>query len=858
MEDAALNVSPGGHSFHAPFKGSSSFDKFAFSPVALECSTSDAHASNLSIVFNNAVYDGNSVDFELACRDNGSEVCWDEQRLPDDKDIVQLGWNTPNFTVKRCSSPLLPSRNVVVLFQHALRQGLTFKLRGLLGNMLGYPTKSTKVLLASSKLANFLKAGKEHNRTSHKNMSVRGPKFEVLEGSDEANRKAQNAFVERLILDENSLHVEGHDQAPPKSSLGASAEGQIPKIKLPLTSGSSLWSLTSNGAGNSCGSDTSTSCQYQGSEEVALKMGFSEIPPNDTSSPHHVDNSELRNVLLTKEANNTCAEISQEHPNLPTRVRPENVEGNAPKVPQTYSSHSHSQSEQMLPNCNFSTWSGQESNVYLSRHNLNMCKEWRHQFAKHQQEHRWPNHECMDRSVKAGFSTTYFPQSSQCFCSPFPASGYQCASDKGLNTHPQYAPCRFNPLAQSCPTSVHPLSHSQCQHSSNRQCLINKCLMLFPEQGKPASVTSCPTCHYCTERFSCSTRACQAQSELPSYQSSPSIFNNDCFWHPSEYFEEPGSSEHLHAMKCGGTPSKLKPKKLLWLSEEEAEIIRLIRLSQVKDLSRCSSSYHASERTSPVLSARLGPEVQEEVNLNEARNPTVFSSRVSSSSLEDFASRAPESIISNLGIGELKCLLSEEEGLPIYDDAEALVVDDNETTNQVADQKQRAASCIQHFWRKHMERKIKDLAEEKRLEALKFIFEMPAGLEHLLQTAVTAMKSGHLSSWHASIQRAALVIQHAWKQAVKIKKERLLAPKTLPQDLKELYKLILWRKTNKGITPPSFGNQTTGRALFQEFLEAYILLKRISKFFDCSARHLYANWLLKILTSARKENTCYL
>ncbi|MCO5583833.1 hypothetical protein L7F22_037748 [Adiantum nelumboides] len=38
-----------------------------------------------------------------------------------------------------------------------------------------------------------------------------------------------------------------------------------------------------------------------------------------------------------------------------------------------------------------------------------------------------------------------------------------------------------------------------------------------------------------------------------------------------------------------------------------------------------------------------------------------------------------------------------------------------------------------------MERKIKG-AEEKRLEALKFIFELPASLEHLLQTAVTEIR----------------------------------------------------------------------------------------------------------------------
>ncbi|MCO5577998.1 hypothetical protein L7F22_031836 [Adiantum nelumboides] len=623
MEENNLNVSTGGHFLPGPRQESSSFDNFAFSPDFLKCSTPDA--SNVSIVFNNILHDGNTVDLELACRDDGSYECWDEQRKPHDGAMVQVGWNASNFSLKKGISSVIPSRNLAVLFQHALRQGLTFKLRGLLGDMLGCTVNSTKVLLASSKLANSARAGTEHTHTIHKNRSVRGPKFDLLKSRDGADLKTQNLTAECVVkvMDKNALSVEAQDHASPKALFGTSAEGQVAEGKLPSTLGSS--------------SITSTHCQYQGHEEEVLNK-TSEITPNNTSFAHRSDDSDLKIVLSTKETNGSCAEISQECSNLTNQIRAENLEEHAPaKLSQTNSSRSYSESETRLPNCNFSTWSGQNSNVPFPGHNLNTHKEWHHHFAKHQQVPEgpleWPKHDCMDRSVKPCFSASYFPQNIRHFWSPSPASGYQCTSDKCLNTHADYVTCQMNPLAQSCPSFARSLSHSQCQHSSRRQCLMNKCSLLFPKQGKPTGIGSCCTCQYCPEQFSRSARACGAESELGMryYQCPPSFVLNNCFQHLPECFDDPTFSDHSHAMKCGGTPSRLKPTKLLWLSEEEAEIIRLIRLSQVKDFA------------------------------------------------------------------ESKCLLTEEEDLPIHGDFEVLTVDDTETLNQ--------------SWMPHQTHNLKDKTE---------------------------------------------------------------------------------------------------------------------------------------------------
>ena len=64
--------------------------------------------------------------------------------------------------------------------------------------------------------------------------------------------------------------------------------------------------------------------------------------------------------------------------------------------------------------------------------------------------------------------------------------------------------------------------------------------------------------------------------------------------------------------------------------------------SMQQDISRCSSSYDASGQDSPISSAKAGPEIPEDINFGDARDAPHFSSRFSTSSVEDFGVKSVE------------------------------------------------------------------------------------------------------------------------------------------------------------------------------------------------------------------------
>ncbi|KAH7306964.1 hypothetical protein KP509_22G040200 [Ceratopteris richardii] len=823
------------HPFPHFHKDSSSSDKSAL--ASAQCSDSQAIA-NPSILFGNGTFIGDTVDAESGYKDGFSDECWVGRRLHHDKELVRMDSRASDLPLRQQKPSLMHSNNLFVFLNHALRQGLTFRLPVLLANMLGCATNSTHTLLASSRLANPARV--RHKHGERKVIREESPKVVQLKMREVANGQLQHSSAECSInlLPIDGIFADTPNLASPRPSLDLCADGQIsgrkilpedfflePNEGLPsknvggqlhvVSTGfsaagsadidSSLHKVTRNGPTNLCESVTSIVSQQQESK-ADLKDSFPETVSSEATLQGTSNNSKSRNFRTDDIS--SCAEANKEPQKFSNLVGSNKLrEKSASKVPHSNNNNVHSEHGlASTPRSKFRTClETQDSNASLSGRNLSIHKEYS---SKHHQEpmrsFEWFANDHMCRNVNTDYSNSYFQHPFQQFWSPSPACNYPCTPDGCFGTHPHYATFQGNPLAQSCPSLFCPYSHSQYRHACGRQCFINKCLMDLPDQGKSFDATSCPLCLQGRECFFDTSRSGPLQNEIVmhAYQSSPSVLS-DCSEQRSACFNESLSSEDQRAEKCGGIPSRMRQRKLLWLSEDEVEIIRLIRLSQVKGLSRCSSSYQTSGRASPVSSTRMEPEIQKEAHSNEIRDAAHISSRVSSSSLEEFTSKVAEPVMYSPGFTDSKCLLIPED-LPIDDDTNKSDENNREITNQGTDQKQKAASCIQHFWREHMEKRTKDHMEEESSEALNFMYGIPNGLDHLLETAALAMNNGQLVRWFDSLQKSAMIIQNAWKLASESKKDKMLVPSALPRDLKELYKLVAWRNASKKTTPPSF------------------------------------------------------
>lgn len=596
MEDALVFIKEN-HPVANLRKENYSFDKLPL------CTPS---ASNLSIVFDNA----DSIGY------------WDEQKLSQDNIMVRMDWNVS----EKHTPPPLVSKNLAVLLYHALKQGLTFKLQGVgLGYMLGQTAKSTRFLLASSRLGNFVKGGKGYCNAGYKKESLnRGSKLGLkdIKNSGTIKREVQinSPWCLVDVLDENEAHMSAQNHSslmpcsepyqevsmcknersllscPENSEALSFGDGEMQWHSAPsrMPAPSLSGSIASDRASEAL--EPATTCQYHVDAEIASKQFFSEINPSHagdyllnghTIPPQHKNNRELKDTVSTSEPNSKYSEFIQVVPTYTNQFRPDNFEGKATcKVSHLHRNYFQPKIERSVPKCNFNTRPGSEPIFYPSDRFPNVHRERLEQYANLQvptEPSIWPKQNFMERNVKAGFSDSCLPET---FWSDSPACRYQYTPEKYFKSHRNYSTCRFNPLAQSCPSFVQPLLHSQCQQTHGRRHPNSSHLMVCPEQGKPFrpfAAASCSMCIPSREQFPASTSVCQAQNDnvMQSYQC-PSPALNDFFQCPSEFYPGPSTLEHIQLDSCRGPPSKLKAKKLLWLSEEEAEIIRLIRLSQVK------------------------------------------------------------------------------------------------------------------------------------------------------------------------------------------------------------------------------------------------------------------------------------
>ncbi|EFJ32468.1 hypothetical protein SELMODRAFT_407974 [Selaginella moellendorffii] len=263
-------------------------------------------------------------------------------------------------------------------------------------------------------------------------------------------------------------------------------------------------------------------------------------------------------------------------------------------------------------------------------------------------------------------------------------------------------------------------------------------------------------------------------------------------------------------------------QRLLWLSEEEAEIIRLIRVSQMKENLRSSGfSLCEDQQITPVLSPKLAsvPNAEQTVEkaalciesktfnlpVGELVLPTSAEvARPRASFGKDVNQKAPQRAPQKTQEVQEKALDCSFEKVDIAkivdDDRQWIAMQRQKITDITERKKQNAAACIQRHWREH---RVKVLRRQKsRMKKRSPVPQKPSPTKppnNVRRPRVSKRRP-------PTIQEAARTIQRSWRAC--FRKKRLLKPKTkeiLPTTLKELYDVIKRRHASKNLNPPSYG-----------------------------------------------------
>ncbi|KAJ7561033.1 hypothetical protein O6H91_03G011100 [Diphasiastrum complanatum] len=289
-------------------------------------------------------------------------------------------------------------------------------------------------------------------------------------------------------------------------------------------------------------------------------------------------------------------------------------------------------------------------------------------------------------------------------------------------------------------------------------------------------------------------------------------------WQQFQQFPDfcPPPSPRQFQQRGGITPSNVsyedkKLQKLLWLSEEEAEIIRLIRLCNMKESTRPSNFSVSEEQFSPAISSRIAHLNHEDAGPIDG-NTTNRSSRcsnVSTCSDEDFtlplADHAAR-VMREANVCRRKSTSQINSPRPLQE-AVQYGLSEKQRMRVVAARRNSAATYIQKCWRRYMLKKTEYCEEQLQLAAFKFITGLPIWQHQFLKIAVTlqAMRRGKLvKRWYSSLQKAASTIQRAWRDLVRRRREQCASAKDLPKELKDVYGLIRRQHTIRGLSPPSY------------------------------------------------------
>ncbi|CAM6092463.1 unnamed protein product [Calypogeia fissa] len=133
-----------------------------------------------------------------------------------------------------------------------------------------------------------------------------------------------------------------------------------------------------------------------------------------------------------------------------------------------------------------------------------------------------------------------------------------------------------------------------------------------------------------------------------------------------------------------------------------------------------------------------------------------------------------------------------------------------------------AAACIQRYWRKYLEKKTEVLNVENEKQAAASSLLTKYQMWHdqlqyckLRQVAISLelcgsspkelTKGNLVTRLYRTMQKAASIIQRAWRSVLRNRKEKMLAKRGLPKDLKDFYDIIKIRQVARGQLAPSFG-----------------------------------------------------